>query len=578
MLGGIRARVRRLGRKTPPLPPRPPFFEVLEQAVAKVPSVRRIAVLSGRQGPPVLRWLAELAPDAEVHRLSADLTPSQLHVQMAAIGRFDLIVDTTSTKERYARAAEMLMRLSLGGAVVVRALPAKMRQRSGRGSRRRGRTDRRQLAELFGALGHAQVLKSYVIAGKLSTDAERLGLVIKSVELVDGHLIMTSGREVLAKIREEQVDFLLSLKGEEWGRVHLSIEPTTFSSSAAIRFAPSEFAARPAESYDVPAMALREYREVTCRPGQVATKDNVVLPDTFRHNQSARLSSDYLTEVSLNFAFLPDDTVESRLAGDYFYLDSEVRGHFGHMMTEVVSRLWAWPQAKAAAPDLKALMFMNKNRHLAEFEVRLFAAAGIAREDIVFCYEPVTVERLWAATPMFSHPDYVHPELATVWNGMSDHLAAGASADVVETQRFFVSRRIAKRPCRNQHEVEELFVAHGFELLFPEDHPLEDQVAMFRSADVIAGFAGSGLFNLAFARSPKQVIIVSSESYTATNEHMMAAVLGHEVDVAWCRTEAQRTPDGRWRRGSFHAGFHFEHDSASGKHLRQVLTALDQAR
>ena len=38
------------------------------------------------------------------------------------------------------------------------------------------------------------------------------------------------------------------------------------------------------------------------------------------------------------------------LEGTYFHLDNEIRGFFGHALTEQVSRLWAWDQAIGCIP------------------------------------------------------------------------------------------------------------------------------------------------------------------------------------------------------------------------------------
>jgi len=213
------------------------------------------------------------------------------------------------------------------------------------------------------------------------------------------------------------------------------------------------------------------------------------------------------------------------LPGAYFYLDNEVRGHFGHMMTEVVSRLWAWHEVRLADPGTKAIMHFNKRRDLAGWEVELLGAAGVPAEDIVFSRRPVRVEHLVSATPMLSNPDYVHPGIADVWRRIGDNLASRSTADDTP-RRIFVGRRIRKRPCRNAADVERFFESFGFTVVYPEDHALPDQVRLFRRAELIAGFVGSGMFNLMFTPEPKKTILVSSESYTGRNEVLMAGVWG----------------------------------------------------
>ena len=52
------------------------------------------------------------------------------------------------------------------------------------------------------------------------------------------------------------------------------------------------------------------------------------------------------------------------LLGPYFHIDGEIQGHFGHMITEQVSRLWAWEEAKRREPGLKALLLRRGTNEL----------------------------------------------------------------------------------------------------------------------------------------------------------------------------------------------------------------------
>ncbi len=101
--------------------------------------------------------------------------------------------------------------------------------------------------------------------------------------------------------------------------------------------------------FEPPDISLRDYHDVVVAPGQVISDDRVIFPDTYRHNARHRLTNRFTEEVGPAVRATPVrlDEVEA-LAGAYFHLDNEVRGHFGHLLTEQLSRLWAWPEAKAA--------------------------------------------------------------------------------------------------------------------------------------------------------------------------------------------------------------------------------------
>ena len=108
-------------------------------------------------------------------------------------------------------------------------------------------------------------------------------------------------------------------------------------------------------------------------------------------------------------------------------------------------------------------------------------------------------------------------------------------------------------------------------MIYPEDHPLPDQVRLFRRADVLAGLAGSGMFQMAFAESPKHVILVGSESYTATNEYLIASVLGHRLDLVLCRPDVPKAD--RFKPASYHSNFTYDPDR-EGRFLAAVLEDL----
>jgi len=287
-------------------------------------------------------------------------------------------------------------------------------------------------------------------------------------------------------------------------------------------------------TYNVPAMSLRLYEEAVCHPRQILVKGNVVLPDSFRWNNTPRLRNKFLRDVGADNALPPRRMPGAEVVpGTHFYLDSEWTGHFGHVLTEQLSRLWAMDDAREVEPALKAVLSRRGGRTgLTEFEREVFGAFGLEESDFLLIDRPVRVERVLAASPMFSMPTHVHPELIETWDRVG-RLIAAKSPDRDYPRRVFCSRRADRRACRNVDEVEEYFGAHGFTVVYPERLPFAEQVRMFREAEVIAGFAGSGLFTAALSGSPRRMIVLGPTSYPARNEYMICAVAGHRLDHVW---------------------------------------------
>jgi capsular polysaccharide biosynthesis protein len=525
-----------------------------------------VAVLTGDRGSRLPALLAAHLPHCRVSCYKAYGEP-QRHVAMAAAGRFDLVVDDTRTGAgRADLLRSVFFHLRPGGSLLVRHATAQAGGASPEGP------DNGRLPRLVGRLAAERVSGSRPAKRRGGSAEQVLAAAMRDLTIRDDHLAASNRTPALAKLREEHTNEFLRLRGDAAGRVLEVREPSVLESRATVTQSASERARKLPERYDVPAVSLREYHDVHCAPGQLVWQRNVLLPDSFRHNQRPNLGNRYTVGLGPLFA-RPKQRARHvhRLEGPYFYLDSEFRGHFGHAMTEQLSRLWAWPQAKAAEPGLKAVMALNKRRELAQFEIDLYSAAGIAAADLVLVRDTVHVDSLFAATPMFSQPDYVHPDLAGVWRAVATNLAA-AAPERDYSRKVFCARRTGKRPCRNAVQVEELFAEHGFDVIFSEDYPLSEQARIFQEADVIAGFAGSALFNLSLCNGPKHVIMISSESYIAQNEYMIASLLGHRLDIAWCRPEIPM-PEDRWWVRAFHSPFTFDFER-EGRFVADVLVNL----
>ncbi len=520
----------------------------------------KFAVLSTTEEHPLLHAVRKAWPGARLTVVDPAAGDSQRHIVLAAAGPFEAVFDLEAGHQRPTRIRQVFFHLVRGGELIVVDAATALAPP----------TDRQMLADR----GRAEEASAAVWAGLAPAAEERPDDIrwrraVASIQVRQSHLVLTASRGTSAKIREEELDSFLAARGETFGRVLARRPGSTVSNPAAIRTSESTSARRQKTRFEAPALSLREYVRPTCWIGQVVTKENVLLPDTYRHIARARLGNRFTNEMAPRFARVKQKGEVQDLPGRWFHLDSEFRGHFGHAMTEQLSRLWAWADAKDRFPDLKALILVNRFRTTVEdWEYRLYQAAGIARDDLILFEHPVRPERLLGATPMFSQPQYVHAGIREIYRRVGDDLAAdGPDRDY--PQRIFCSRRHTKRSATNTAQVEDFFAARGFHIVYPEDYPLPEQVQMFRSAADLAGFGGSAMFTMAFVPTPKRVFLVSAETYTAQNEAMIAAIQGHQLNVAWCRPQLVE-PNGRPVRAKLQAQFTFD-QHREGAFLREIL-------
>ncbi len=508
-----------------------------------------IGVFGGRQAARLAERLAERSSRARIHRLKGGMRPPKLHATLAAYGRFDLLIDATKGGGRSKTLFRTgFLHLRAGGHLVILDHPVA-------GSGRSAATETVFWPYLVG-LTTLQGSVTHRIRG-LRAVAVGWATALHRVEIGPRHLVLTNGTSALAILRDERANAVARLRADPAFRLVERRVPLLFPSRAVLAESVDRDPVREPETYRVPGLTVREYENVLCLPGQVAIQGNLVLPETFRHGRYSRLTNRGLTPLTRWFA--QDVPVgATRLDGSYYYLDGELRHHFGHVTSEQLSRLWAWPAAKAADPDLRLLVSRAETRdEPTGWELDLFEASGVSRADVVSFSLPVVVERLVGVTPMFSMPDYVHPDIAEIWDRIGDALERRSTAAPVGPRVFITRAPGSMRWCHETPEVEQRFRERGFAIVHPELIPLPDQIALMRAAEVVAGFAGSGMFTLMFAPSPKRIVLIRGSGYTPANEYMIAAVRGHTLDAVYCTPDVV-APKGVFSRPSFESAFHFD--------------------
>lgn len=398
------------------------------------------------------------------------------------------------------------------------------------------------------------------------TTDRQLMRAVQSYSVSRDEIIVRKGNSHLLKLREADASRVLQsrlsktsvrdlavLKG---GRYHSRSKLSSHGSSVELRGFPTAF--------DYPSVTLRHYTgPIHVMGNALVHTEAEVLPESFPHSFGNNPQGNRMRRTSYYFAEPFDGKMPTRhLDGIYYHVDSVNPGHFGHLMTDVVGRLWGWPFAKERFPELKAIFRLRyPNERDPELEKLVFTAAGIPLEDIVWVDEPVTVDSLIGASPMFHNhrPYFVHPAISDVWDTIKQGLV---QPDVIESpERIFVSRRAGRknRDCRNSVEVEQLFREHDWDVFFPEDHPLRYQATLFSRARQIAGFGGSGLFNLMHADGLERLIVLNHEAYTARNEHLFATIKGGEEHFFWSRPDISH-PEGRWSEEAYYSPWSFDFD------------------
>ena len=388
-------------------------------------------------------------------------------------------------------------------------------------------------------------LRRAVVAGHAATTAgTRRDFVVRHLKTLrvgpETVVARKRGRHYL-KLREDQLDELLPEREPGLTVSYLDRRP---GGSFEVRSEITSYGQPPddetwPERIEFPATSVRRYDgPMVSATHQLLATGHTLLPDSFRWPTALPLDHPKVISATPLMCRLKEDLTPQRtLRGSYYYLDCLFPGHFGHLTTEALSRLWGWDIAKRENPDLKALFHIRPHKGMdGTLERALYTAYGIPAADLVATDRPVALESVVSVTPLWQNkePHYAHPGIMETWRRMSEGLLQGEPPGTHD--KLFVSRGpdlSHRRGCRNQVEVERAFAARGFHVFYPEYLPLSQQVALFAGARVVAGFGGSAMFNLMHSRRLERVIVMSHDNYLARNEQLYASLFGAQLDYFW---------------------------------------------
>ncbi len=373
-------------------------------------------------------------------------------------------------------------------------------------------------------------------------------------------IIERTGARLWFKLRDWESDDVLTRRyGDDWGVVLERRPARSFRSRATVTSHGEGPIPSGTKTFAVPELFFRRYHDVTCTARQIVRYREYVLPDSWRHPNQRVLNNRQLVHSSPFFGRYLDRTEPTetlKAAGSFYYFDTELPGHFGHITTDVLSRVWGYHIARRYDPTVRPLVSVSVlPKQIPGFQQQIFAALDIPVEDalIIGPREAVEVETLYAGSPQLENPHYIDPDLSGIWRNLADGLPPGrpSSAD-----KIFISRRPSdKRHCPQTPQIERFFAREKFQIVFPEDHPYADQKEMFARARIVAGLGGSGMFNMMFAPQAR-VIIISGSSYNAENEHLIAAANGNDLHYFWGQSELPMPA--RFSLEAFRSSFSFD--------------------
>lgn len=197
------------------------------------------------------------------------------------------------------------------------------------------------------------------------------------------------------------------------------------------------------------------------------------------------------------------DAVTENLRGKWLF-GGMLYAHFGHFLCESTARLWP-----LNSPDLQfdGVLFypkkqMTRDKKFLEPILPWLKIAGV-EVPVRLAQSPLRVDQLLVPDQGFGLADMIKGE--TEYRA---YVAAkfGAKVPAKGAARIYISRShlFSKRGrILGELALERLLAAEGYTIYHPQEHPIEDQIAQYKAADVVISGDCSALHLAAFF-APKE--------------------------------------------------------------------------
>ena len=221
----------------------------------------------------------------------------------------------------------------------------------------------------------------------------------------------------------------------------------------------------------------------------------------------------------------PKTKVNEVIEGNSAYLGN-LYSHYGHFITEGLSRFHEFRELNKFDHILfSPYVFDYPNTQIRSFHKFFFDELGIDQSKIRILYDTVEIEQVTVFKQLWTLNDSVDLSLRDLYGYLRS-----IDPNVIYTgRRYFCSR---KKPDRvaNQHQVTELFKSNDFELIFPEDLSMEEQMGIYKGSNLIVSSSGSTLHNILFGRNNTRFVEIGDQR-SSKSPHIMQ-LLGNSLAVA----------------------------------------------
>jgi capsular polysaccharide biosynthesis protein len=202
----------------------------------------------------------------------------------------------------------------------------------------------------------------------------------------------------------------------------------------------------------------------------------------------------------------PNTKVSEVIKGKSAYLGN-LYSHYGHFITEGLSRFHEFEKLNEFDHILfSPYVFDYPNTQVQSYHKFFFDELKIDSSKIRILYDTVRLEQVTVFKQLWTLNDSVDPKICTLY----EYLRSIEPKITYSGRRIFCSRRKPDR-ILNQSQLEDLFRSNGFEVIFPENLSIDEQMAIYKGDNLIVSSSGSTMHNILFGRRNSMFVEIGDQ-------------------------------------------------------------------
>jgi len=223
---------------------------------------------------------------------------------------------------------------------------------------------------------------------------------------------------------------------------------------------------------------------------------------------------------------------------DQAFYGGTIYDHFGHFLLDSLSRLY--PILNEVRSRNSPILFhypldsLDRENVLNGYVGEFFTLLGLAHEKIVFIDKPLLVSKLYYHEATFSDANFVSDSIKSSYPCLSQKTKTA--------KRGFISKSKLQSGTgftSQGEEIDEIFGSLGFDVIYPESIPLQEQIDIVQSYDVLIGFPSSFFHLKLFCKEGAKLIIMFPEIEEFLHTNFLNIDVGAEFYDAYIPLAAE---------------------------------------